>query len=132
MTTPEPRKPVVPTSMRPTAVPRNLKTLGAAMAFAAAAYVLMKFASSRNSGLGPMAVYTVLPFAAAAGLTFWARFTLVQCAAAAALVYLFMLASIWSSGLKSIGIFPVISMPLFVFLGHLTGERLHARRIKRG
>lgn len=132
MTTPEPRKPVVPLSMRPTAVPRNLKTLGAAMAFAAAAYFLMKFASSRHSALGPMGVYTVLPFAAAAGLAFWARFTLLQCLAAGALVYVFILSSIWSSGWRSVGVFPVIAMPFSLFLGHLTGERLHARRIKRG
>jgi hypothetical protein len=102
---------------------QNLKALLAAFAYCAAAFTVMRFASTHAQNYGPMTVSTGIPFGFAFGLTAFAGFSLARCAFAALFVYLFLLYSIWWSGLEAVGIAPIFLMPFFTFLGHRAGER---------
>lgn len=104
---------------------QNLKTLLAAFVHSVVVFIVMRFASTRGHNFGPAVVSTVVPFGSAFALTAFAGFSLARCALAAAFVYLFLLYSIWFSGLEAVGAGPLFLMPLFTFLGHYAGERYH-------
>jgi hypothetical protein len=102
---------------------QNLKTLFAAFGYCVAAFAVMRVSSTHAWNYGPMITSTAVPFACSFLLAALGGFSLARCALAAAFTYLFLLYSIWWSGLAAVGVAPLILMPLFVFLGYFAGER---------
>jgi hypothetical protein len=102
---------------------QNMKTLLAAFGYCVAAFTVMRFASTHGHNFGPIVASVAVPFFVSAALSYFAGFSLARCAMAAGFTYLFLLYSIWSSGLEAVGAAPLVLMPLFVFLGHRAGER---------
>jgi len=115
-------------NMEPVVVPDNLKTLAAAIVYAIAAFAVMRFASLHAQNYGPIAASTGIPFGFSFALADLGGFSLARCAIAASFVYLFLLYSIWFSGLAAVGLSPLFLMPLFVFFGHLAGERYRQKK----